>query len=621
MFMSRVKTFIVKHKIITAILVIALIGGGYYWYSVATTPPPQPTYTLAPVTQGTLITSVTGTGQVSATNQLDVKSQASGTVTYVGVTEGQQVKAGDTLVKLDDTSARQAVRNAEADLASAQLSYNKLTEPATQLSITQAQNSVSDAQQSLTQAQENLALYQQTSTQAVMTAYSNGYNSASNGFLDMPTEMSDLKNLRGTDIDADANVSAFKLILGDTSPLIVNWLNDHDAALASYTSSFTYFKTVPRTSDQTTQYSLISQTLDTENAVAQALQSASAMLDATVNTTYSQYSIAPTVNTYRQKILTDISQINNDIANLQQAKDTIDTNATQGPITLKQDQDAINTAQGNLDAATESLAQMKAGPDPIDVQTAKLAIQQKQNALSDAELTLSYDVVTAPFDGTVATITPNVGDQLSNGGDVATLVTADRFVNVTLNEVDAVKTAAGQKATITFDAISGLSIAGTVTSVDLLGTVTQGVVNYGVNIKLDTQDDRIRPGMSASANIVTQVEPDVLLVPGAAVKTQGNASYVQMFSDHQSANETTVTTAEVPRRQQVVTGDSNDTDIIIKNGLNLGDMIVVKTAAAGTATTTAAARPATGGLGGIPGLSGAGGGAARFGGGGASFGR
>lgn len=607
MSLSRIKALIVSHKIISAIIIIAVVGGGYYFYRTRTAALIETTYTLAPVTKGTLITSVTGSGQVSATNQLNVTPQASGTVRYVGVTQGQTVKAGTVLIRLNDITARKAVRDAQANLASAQLAYDKLVRPADQLSITQAENAVTGARQSLTQAQQTLIQYQQTSVRDVATAYEDGYNSASNAFLDMPSQMNDLMNLRGTSVNGDANVSAFQIILGENSPLITNWVRDHDAAIISYNDSFTYFKTIPRVADNGTRYELISKTSDTEEAVSQALLSAHAMLDAVVNTSYKQYNIAGTVDTYRPKILADISQINGDITSIQHAKDTIDNNTLNGPITLQKNQDAIISAQGNLDEKTQSLAKLKAGPDPIDIQSAKLSLQKSQNSLNDAGSNLADYVVTAPFDGTVATFALSVGDQVSSGTTVTTMVTSQRFVDVTLNEVDVVKAKAGQKATLTFDAISELSISGTVASVDLLGTVSQGVVNYGVRIMLDTQDDRVRPSMSATANIVTNVKSDVLLVPSSAVKTQGNETYVEMFDGHQSADDVTVMTADKPRRQTVVVGDSNDASTEITEGLREGENIVVKitTSASSTAATRAA-----GGFG-IPGL----GGTARVGGG------
>lgn len=595
------RAFFSAHRaaIVATVLIVAG-GGGYYAYRASKQKNPETTYTLGTVERGTLVSSVSGSGQVSASDQLDVRAKASGQVLFVGVFQGKAVKAGDALVRLDDADARKSVRDAQNSYASAKLSLDKLLTPADDLSVVQAENSLNQAKRSETQSEQNLVQLQASTAQTIATANEDGYNASSQAFLDMPNHMKDLKDLRGSDADPDHNVTAFKHILGENSPLIAIWLRDHDAALASFNASFTFFKTVPRGADDATRYQLMSRTLDTENAVSQALQSAHAMLDAVVNTTYKGFDVASTVDSMRPKISSDISQINGDISKMQSSKDTVDTNTLDLPAQIKKAMDDINAAKESVSERTESLAKLKAGASAIDIQSQKLSLKQRQDALADAQDTLKNYVITAPFDGTVATFALKRGDQVSSGASVATLVTPMRFAVVTLNEVDAVKTKPGQKVTLTFDAIEGLKISGEVATVDTLGAVSQGVVTYGAHIQFDTQDERVRPGMSVSAAIATDVKTDVLLLPGSAVKSQGNSRYVLQFDPALVAGKKTITTALTPTSAAVETGASNDTSTEITGGLKEGDVVVTKSAAA---TSAAKAAPTVGGIG-IPGLGG-----------------
>src|SRR6185503_5946600 len=107
--------------------------------------------------------------------------------------------------------------------------------------------------------------------------------------------------------------------------------------------------------------------------------------------------------------------------------------------------------------------------------------------------------VRAPFSGTIAKLSVDKGDQASSGTTVATIISKNQIADLSLNEVDAAKVTVGQKATLTFDAVEDLSIAGAVASVDTLGTVSQGVVSYVVKIQFTTQDERVKPGMSVNA--------------------------------------------------------------------------------------------------------------------------
>ncbi len=105
------KKYSKKHKILIGVVGVAVIGLGIY----ALKPSTQATqYVTAPVEKGTITSYVTGTGQVSPSNQLDLKSQTSGTVVAVDVKAGQYVKDGQTLVVLDQKSALASSAQAKA---------------------------------------------------------------------------------------------------------------------------------------------------------------------------------------------------------------------------------------------------------------------------------------------------------------------------------------------------------------------------------------------------------------------------------------------------------------------------------------------------------------------------
>ena len=140
---------LVAHKIATTLAVVAVVSGGYYFYTQQNVKSTAPQYVTAVVERGTLTVSVSGTGQVSSSNQIDVKPLASGKITRISVQEGQDVAENTLLVQLDTNSALRAVRDAEASLKSAKLSLQKLQTPADTLSLLQAENAVVQAAVSL----------------------------------------------------------------------------------------------------------------------------------------------------------------------------------------------------------------------------------------------------------------------------------------------------------------------------------------------------------------------------------------------------------------------------------------------------------------------------------------
>lgn len=222
----------------------------------------------------------------------------------------------------------------------------------------------------------------------------------------------------------------------------------------------------------------------------------------------------------------------------------------------------------------------------------ELSLQQSKNALIDAQDTVSDYYVFAPFDGTIASVTGKVGDVASS--TLGTIITTQKIASITLNEVDVSKVSIGQKATLTFDAVEDLSITGSVAEVDGVGTVSQGVVSYTVKISLDTDDTRIKPGMSVSASIITATAQDILLVPAAAIKTNTNGNYIEKFTTPLVVDTATasqgITSPVLPQQIQVEIGISDDTSTEIKSGVSEGDQIVSRTITSST-TTSATSTP------------------------------
>jgi RND family efflux transporter MFP subunit len=265
--------------------------------------------------------------------------------------------------------------------------------------------------------------------------------------------------------------------------------------------------------------------------------------------------------------------------------------------TIETSKQAITTADRSIIEKTESLAKLNSGADALDIQSQEISIRQKENTLADAEEKLADYYVAAPFNGIVATIDVKEGDQISSGATVSTFITKQRTAILSFNEVDAAKIKVGQKATLTFDAVDGLSLTGEVGEIDTLGTVSQGVVSYNVKIIFDTQDDRVKPGMSVNAAIITEAKPEALMVPNSAIKTDGDISYIEMFAQTMPDDQTGkgIISAIPPSQVQVEIGISNDESTEIISGLKEGDKIVTKTINSSTAVKAPATTSIFGG--------------------------
>lgn len=263
---KRLLNTIRQHKIITGIIVVLIVGGGYFAYSQLNKSTAQASYVLATVQKGTIVVSVSGSGQVSASNQVDLKPKASADLTYVGVTNGQQVKAGALIAQLNFQDAQKTIRDAQANLDTAKLSLEKLIQPADQLSILQSENALAQANQTKQNAQNDLS-----------KAYEDGFNNVSNVFLNLPSLMTGLNSLifgndfggNNWNIDYYANAS--------NNDKAVQYRNDvydkYNIALTSYNKNFDDYKSTSRFSDTAVVESLINETYGSVKNIAETVKS------------------------------------------------------------------------------------------------------------------------------------------------------------------------------------------------------------------------------------------------------------------------------------------------------------------------------------------------------------
>ncbi|KKR91199.1 MAG: Efflux transporter, RND family, MFP subunit [Candidatus Falkowbacteria bacterium GW2011_GWA2_41_14] len=559
---------VLQHKILAVIAIIVIVTGGYYGYKKikGETAPTQ--YVLAKIEKGTLITSVSGSGQVSVSGQVDIKSKTSGDLIYLGIKNGQEVKNGALLAQLDGRDAYKSVRDAEANLESAKLSLTKLKQPADQLSILQAENSLLQAKETKETAQNDLP-----------KAYDDGFNNVADAFLDMPTIMSGLENML-----YDEDFEKYKLNIDWYSSQVVSYNYDsqnkiiaykknvtdsYASARTKFDQAFENYKAATRSSEPSVIESLIIDTYDTTKMIAEAVKNTNNYLDYmqdVINQYKSAKVILPALVTTHQTSLDSYTGTTNSLLlNLLNIKQTIEDAKK-----------SITVSDRAIAEKTESLANLKAGTDILDLQSQELAIKQKENALLDAKEKLADYYIRAPFTGIITGTNVKKGDSLSSGAVIATLITKQQMAEIPLNEVDAAKIKIGQKATLSFDAIEGLNITGQIGEIDMLGTVSQGVVTYNVKILFDTQDERVKPGMSVSASIVIDIKQNVVMVPNSAIKSSNETYYVEM------PNETDPTQ---PRQQSVEIGLVNDTSTEIISGLKEGDQIITQTITAAAGQT------------------------------------
>ncbi len=154
-----------------------------------------------------------------------------------------------------------------------------------------------------------------------------------------------------------------------------------------------------------------------------------------------------------------------------------------------------------------------------------------------------------------------VGAQISAWDNVVAILPDLSAMNskTYVNEIDISKVKKGQKAEVSTDAFPDKKFSGVVTEVANMGQQMKNsnAKVFEVIIQLAGHDSVLRPSMTTKNRIITEIIDSALFVPIESVHNNDSVSFVYM--DH--------------RKQQVITGKSNDEDIVIRSGLKKDDDI------------------------------------------------
>ena len=610
-FFITVKAFVIKNKIISGVIALVIIVGGYFGLSAVFAKSSIVQYTYGRVTKGDLSVTVAGSGQVTTLSQVSIKPQTTGQTQTLGqiisvkVQDGDNVKAGQVVAILDGKNALQTLNQARA-------SYNKLVKGLSNSSLLSLNNSITSAQTSLDNAKQNILI----TLKGAYTTASNAVYLNTDSFFSNPSNINPSININGVTLANQALQSNINSERAAITSILNNWRDviknqsTSDDLVASINKAISDLNVMRNYfDDMTTLFAIYSSGADSssQSALSSAKSTASnarSSIDSSIS------SLTSTLQSY-----------NNSIFQLQQAKD--------------------------------NFAVQQEPPSADD-----LAVAQAN--LTNAEIAYTSRIITAPFDGQIGGLTAQVGQQISSSDSLGTLITAEKVINITLNEVDAVKVNAGNAVSITFDSLPGVTMNGHVKYVDPLGTVSQGVVSYGVRIAMDEQNSQVKTGMTASVSINTTTHTGVLIIPTSAITTQGGKKYVlvadmsgmnlssttrnfssttknrnfgsstnvfasstssstRQFRNGSQSSSSGISNIQFPVTSvEIKVGISNSTQTEILSGLTDGQLIVTKkttgSSSAKTSAASATTRNAAGGVGRIGAFGGGAAGASSFGG-------
>lgn len=471
-------------------------------------------YTFASVTRGTIVQEVSASGRVEPPTQIDLHFKGSGKIVSRNVDVGDRVEEGDVLIRQSASELNAQLGEIEAGVEVQKARLAQLLAGSSAEDIRIAETAVLNAQKSIQDKQSSLL----KALQDAYTTADDAVRTKADVVFSNPQSGSPQLNFSISNQQVELSVEQQRVVVESALSL---WKNRAQA---------------PDDVSANAALDDIAKVMLLLDYVAQTLNfHVTGQSQTTLDTWKTSVSAARTsVNTARSVVVSAV--------------------------------ESLNSAEGVLNSAENTLALKKAPARSEDIALYQAQIRQAEAASARIEAQIAEMRITAPVDGIVTKVEGEVGEII--GADVtAVSLTPVGALQIKLNvsENNIANVVVGQKVRITLDAFSdGSEWQGAVIAVDPAETLSGGAVYYLTTVLFDTEDQRVKSGMTANAWITTATKENALSVPVSAIIERDGAKYVN------------VRAGSGVREQMIQTGITGKQGMVeVTGGLSGGEEIVV----------------------------------------------
>lgn len=243
--------------------------------------------------------------------------------------------------------------------------------------------------------------------------------------------------------------------------------------------------------------------------------------------------------------------------------------------------------QEQLDLSRDALASAEfAG------RSAALAVDQAALALEQARRELTEAVVRSPIAGVVAKPAFSAGDFAPANSQLAAVADLSRLLfKAEVDEYDIGKLREGMPASVKLPALADEAVRARVELISPIAELVNNIPVFKVSVLVDNAEGRLRPGMSADLSFTVSNEKGVV-IPLKAVTTVRGRSYVDVLPAAPAVDAAAeageggqvaaaaaaagnASLAAVPETRRVEIGSTDGRNVIVKEGLAVGELVVL----------------------------------------------
>lgn len=489
---------------------------------------------------------ISATGQISASNKIDLSFASTGKITEIFNKVGDSVYAGKVIARIDSADLFAQLQSAKANVQAMQAKYDQLINGVRQEDISILETNLKNAE----------ALLDSTRIGNTISTSKTALNAVNNALV----TLSDLQKKYALNIDSLQN----SRILDNKETALFAIYEKNDLRLAepwyflALNSGIPYRISQYEKGEKFESFDL----LNKMESVLYLTQNALDSLYSGLNIPSATEADKTSVTLAKSSILAQISTIN----------------------AQKQ---AIISAQNSVDGFRSQLALKTAPPTKFEVDIAGAQLDQAKAGLAQVQAVIEKNTIRSPINGIIAYSDMTIGEIATPNKVAATVITQNKFqIEANIPEVDVAKIKVGNPVDVTLDAYGpDIKWQAIVAQIYLSEKIVENIPTYKTIITVESSDNRIRSGMTANLDIKNDGKKNVLYLPQRVIIRKDGKKIVRVLlpedysGNPRFANASVTTTKDKKNigEIEVETGlYGSDGRVEITGGVTEGDEIIVE---------------------------------------------
>lgn len=546
--------FLKNKKIIAALVLIILIGSGSYWFFFAGG---GAEYSTVEVSSGEIVQKVSPTGTVKPAKEITLQTQVSGTIKNIYAREGEKVKKGDVLLKLKASEIRAELMAKKAALASAEAALQQALDGTRAEEIEVTQKTVEEAKSKVESKKQNLKDIKNKAKNKIEEAYEDVPDLLSSAYYKADDAVNNKTDEFFTGDDTDNPQITFNTSNSKAATKAESQRHQAQDILKNFKEEINNLSGDNREK--------IRAALSNSRTRLEEVEGLLLTLTEVANSAITSSSFTSTeLANYKANLSSTRTEVNTALTNVVNQTQLIEGTRITNEKNISTARSALESAKTSLSKAKSQLELKKSGSTESTIDLKKAGVQQARANLSRIREKLQKYTLRAPMDGIVTRIPKEEGEVISPQEKAISMMSSGPFqIEANVSEAEIAKVEIGDPVEITLDAFGPeKEFKGRVVDIDTVETVVSGVIYYQVTVEFNSENKKIKSGMTANLEIQTEKKKDAFYLPYYVIQRRENGKYVRVLKNGKM------------EEQKVKTGLEGENRIEILSGIKKGDEVI-----------------------------------------------